>query len=187
MWHPTVAGCYLSCNLLTTAWGVAVSTCMGDGGPTWGHAAVMDIGSISGLGAGRGVAIMGTTAYWWYWRDSCCTAANCDINQNNYIGTTNLNTVRCCPALMVTWLYYQSNESSFEDLGMLHHPSPQCCIPGDSNVQQYCCENLWSRITICFSNLEPSWHSSRSYNFDKRLKYKDCTACHLLAVSEITE
>jgi len=82
-----------------------VSTCRGDGGPTWGHAAVMDIGSISGLGAGRGAAIMGTTAYcWWYWRDSCCTAANCDINQNNYTGTNKVNTVRCCPALMVTWL-----------------------------------------------------------------------------------
>ena len=104
VWHPTGARCYLSCNLLTTAWGVAVSTCMGDGGPTWGHAAVMDIGSISGLGAGKGAAIMGTTAYWWYWRDSCCTAANCDINQNNYIGTNNSNAVRCHPALMVTWL-----------------------------------------------------------------------------------
>jgi len=78
---------------------------MGDGGPIWGHAAVMDIGSISGLGAGRGTAIMGTTAYWWYWRDSCCTAANCDdINQNNSMGTNNLNILRCCLALMVTWL-----------------------------------------------------------------------------------
>ena len=82
-----------------------MSICMGDGGPIWGHAAVMDIGSISGLGAGRGTAIMGTTAYWWYWRDSCCTAANCDdINQNNSMGTNNLNILRCCLALMVTWL-----------------------------------------------------------------------------------
>jgi hypothetical protein len=64
----------------------------------------MGIGSISGLGAGRGAAIMGMTAYWWYWRDSCCTAANCDIKQNNYEDTNNFNTVRCCPALMATWL-----------------------------------------------------------------------------------
>jgi hypothetical protein len=81
-----------------------VSACKGDGGPTWGHTVVMDIGSISGLRAGKGAAIMGTTAYCWYWSDSCCTAANCDINQNSYMGTDNFTAIKRCPALMATLL-----------------------------------------------------------------------------------
>ena len=128
VWHPAAAGCYLSCSLLTTVWGVDVSTCMGDGGPTWEHTAPMDTGSASGLGTGKGAAIMGTTAYWWYWSDSCCTAANCNINQNTYESNNDFNAIWCCSDLMVTWLQKRSTELSSKVQSPLGYDTMSLCV-----------------------------------------------------------